>query len=51
MFSEFNFMGELLFEILLLNLQLLLLGKVFIYNTFIDSLSSCNFLLKRQPDE
>ena len=26
-FLEFNFMGELPFEILLLNLQLLLLGK------------------------
>jgi len=39
LFSEFNFMGELTFEILLLILQLLLLGKVFICNPFIDSLS------------
>jgi hypothetical protein len=43
MFSEFNFTDELLFEILLLNLQLLLLDKVFIYNPSIDSLFGCNF--------
>ena len=39
MFSEFNFVGELPFEIWLLSLKLLLLGEVVIYKLFIDSLS------------